>query len=329
MRVLIITEGGREKGYGHITRCASLYEAFEERGFHPEFVINGDESVKELLVDKRYSILHWAEKQNEAFRLMDNVDVAVIDSYLESYDFYKRVSDIVGLAVYIDDFKRLDYPRGMVVNGTIFAEEIDDPKCEDITYLLGNDYILLRQAFWHVPEKEIKENVEVILITLGGNDMRDMAPRILRLLIDGYPKIEKKIIIGRGAKNIEKIEKVKDKNTHLIYSAEAGEMRKTMLACDAAISAGGQTLNELARVGVPTIALAVADNQKNNIRGWQRAGFIEYVGWWNDRECLDKIEKALTSLAPKSVRQRMAGIGRARVDGCGPRRVVQRILAGT
>ena len=53
---------------------------------------------------------------------------------------------------------------------------------------------------------------------------------------------------------------------------------------------------ELARVGVPTMALAVAENQMYNVIGWQKAGFIEYAGWWEDPDLLYNIEKMLRKL---------------------------------
>jgi len=40
MKVFIITEGSKNIGFGHITRCISLYQVFEERGILPEFIIN-------------------------------------------------------------------------------------------------------------------------------------------------------------------------------------------------------------------------------------------------------------------------------------------------
>jgi len=40
LKAFIITEGSKNIGFGHITRCISLYQAFEERGIIPEFIIN-------------------------------------------------------------------------------------------------------------------------------------------------------------------------------------------------------------------------------------------------------------------------------------------------
>ena len=58
LRIYIITEGGRDIGIGHITRCISLCQAFEERGIKPEFVVNGDDIVEDLLGKRKYQIFN-------------------------------------------------------------------------------------------------------------------------------------------------------------------------------------------------------------------------------------------------------------------------------
>ena len=60
---------------------------------------------------------------NLLFELVKNADIAIIDSYLAKKFFYENLSYIVKTPVYIDDYKRLDYPKGFVVNGNINAEE--------------------------------------------------------------------------------------------------------------------------------------------------------------------------------------------------------------
>jgi UDP-2,4-diacetamido-2,4,6-trideoxy-beta-L-altropyranose hydrolase len=45
-------------------------------------------------------------------------------------------------------------------------------------------------------------------------------------------------------------------------------MKHAMLETDIAISNGRQTLYKLVRVGVPTIAIGVAENQLGNIKEW-------------------------------------------------------------
>ena len=181
-KVLILTEGGRNIGFGHITRCTALYQAFEEKGIIPEFIVNGDDSIIDLLVGKNYEIFDWIDEKERLLELIQNVDIAIIDSYLADIDIYETISECVKFPVCLDDNKRLDYPKGIVVNGAIYTEELNYPVKKGVTYLLGPKYMPLRKEFWNVPEKEIKENIESVLITFGGDDMRNMTPGVLRLL---------------------------------------------------------------------------------------------------------------------------------------------------
>lgn len=59
-----------------------------------------------------------------------------------------------------------------------------------------------------------------------------------------------------------------NRNIRFFYSLDAEHMKTLMLESDVAISAGGQTLYELASVGLPTIAIQVVDNQSEDISGF-------------------------------------------------------------
>jgi UDP-2,4-diacetamido-2,4,6-trideoxy-beta-L-altropyranose hydrolase len=323
MRVFILTEGGSNIGIGHITRCASLYEALEDKGMVPEFVINGDETVNYLLKDKNHKIFDWLQERERLYSLIKGADIVFIDSYLAGHDVYTAVSSSAKLCVYIDDNNRIDYPKGIIVNGGINAEDPDYSVREDVTYLLGPRYTPLRKEFWDVPEENIKEKVESVMITFGGDDNRNMTPKVLKALAENYPDILKKVIIGKGFINIADVEDAIDNKTEIIYYPDSEGMIKVMLESDIAVSAGGQTLYELARVGVPTIAVAVADNQTNNIDGWRKNGFIDYAGWWEDGDLLDNIVKNVESLSDIRIRDKMAGAGRSLVDGQGAKRIVE------
>ena len=68
---------------------------------------------------------------------------------------------------------------------------------------------------------------------------------------------------------------------------------------------------ELARVGVPTIAVAIIENQLNNINGWNEAGFIEYAGWWDDDALPARLALSMAKLADEKIRLWMSRIGRS------------------
>ena len=76
----------------------------------------------------------------------------------------------------------------------------------------------LRAEFWNVSKLEINDNVKNILITMGGNDLRNLTPKILELLNDNFPKVNKKVIIADSFKNTKEIESLKNEHVELIYS---------------------------------------------------------------------------------------------------------------
>lgn len=326
MKVLIITEGSRNIGFGHITRCTSLYQAFVEKNIEPEFIINSDETVEGLLTGKRYKIFNWLEEKEKIYTLIKETDIIIIDSYFADYDFYKRISDSAKVTAYIDDNKRIDYPKGIIINGSIYAKDMNYPEKEGITNLLGSEYTLLRREFWDIPEKKINENIETIMITFGGEDVKNMTLKILELIKKKYPDFKKKVIIGKGFKNIEIIKQLQNKNTELIYYPDAEGMKKAMLESDMAISAGGQTLNELAAIGVPTIAIAVAENQINNVTGWKKAEFIEYAGWWEEENLLENILKSVKKLMPYNTRTEKIKIGKTLINNSNPRKIINILI---
>ncbi len=319
LEVFILTEGGREIGFGHITRCLSLYQAFEEKGVRPKFFINGDNSVIEIVRQTNYEIVDWLKNNQLIFEKIKGADVVIVDSYLAGINFYNKVSELVKVPVYIDDNKRLDYPKGIVVNGNIHAEDLNYPKKDGVVYLLGTKYTPLRKSFWDVPKKQIRQTIQSVMITFGGDDMRNLTPKVLAFLCENHPHLKKNVIIGMGFKNVGEIEQKADKNTSLIYYPDAEQMKLVMLEADIAISAGGQTLYELARVGVPTIVIGIAENQLGGIEGWQRAGFIEYAGWWEEENLLRNVGFFIDKLRNFSIRRKIYTFIRKIINGEGTR----------
>jgi len=326
MKVFIITEGGKNIGFGHITRCLSLYQTFEERGIQPKFIINGDNDIECLLKNINYQILNWLDEKSKLFEMVKDADIAIIDSYLADVSIYNTLSELVKLSVYVDDRKRLDYPNGIILNGNIHAETLNYPKKNGITYLLGPRYTPLRKEFWEVLEKKIKENIESIIITFGGDDAKNITPKILAFLNDEYPNLVKNVIIGRAFQNIDDIKKYADKNTNLIYYPDAEKMKEIMLESDIAISACGQTLNELASVGVPTIGVCIAENQLGNVKSWGKVGFLEYAGWYSKGNILEKIKSVIEHLKDSEERNNRFKIARKFIDGKGSLKIIDRII---
>lgn len=322
MKVLIFTEGGRKIGLGHLSRCIALYEAFAERGVVPEIIANADAETKSLLKGKKHIAINWVKEKEKLSTIIKNADIVIVDSYITNIDFYNSISDKVKICVFIDDNKRIDYPRGVVINPTIYAERLNYPNKRNVKYLLGSKFMILRKEFRDVPKKKINEDIKSVMITFGGSDINNLCPIVLNLLVDKYPNLIKNVIVGKGYDNVDEINRTTDKKTHLIFYPDAEKIKEVMSNVDLAISAGGQTLNELARIGVPTVAILTADNQMNNINGWLKAGFIEYAGCWDDNNLIKNITDKILILQNSIKRKKRSLIGKRLVDGIGVERIV-------
>ena len=306
MKVLILTEAGKNIGFGHLTRCIGLYQSFREKRIDVEIIINADNSVDFLLQKIKYRKFNWLKNREKIFTQLKNIDISIIDSYLANLEFYKRVSEIVKIPVYIDDYKRLDYPRGIVVSPSIYGDKIKYPKKKDVKYLLGKDYIILRKEFWNVPEKIISKEMRNVLITFGGMDYSPLAKKIVEYFKDKFKF------------NIYLVDTNKNKLT-------ARKILKYMLKADICISGGGQTTYELARVGVPTIGICFARNQIYNLKYGQKAGYLKYLGWFNDKMLLSKIEEKILKNSNYDNRIMMSKCGKEFVDGQGVGRIIEKI----
>ncbi|MBN1353738.1 MAG: GNAT family N-acetyltransferase [Candidatus Omnitrophica bacterium] len=327
MKVHILTEGGKGIGLGHITRCISLYQAFKKRGISPTLVINGDDSVRKLLKGKKYRVFNWLKEQKKLFQMIRKGDIAVIDSYLAGHRTYKKISDLAPISAYLDDYKRLVYPRGIVINGGFQAKDIRYPRKENIKYLLGPGFIPIRTEFRDMPPRKIRPVIKSILISFGGCDTKNLTAKLLEFLNAMYPNVRKNILISDAFKDTQVAEKPAEPMCVFIKNPDPMKLKTVMLNSDIAISAGGQTLNELARTGTPTIGVCVAENQKMHLSYWAETGFLSYAGRYDDKDLLKKVHRAIISLQDKRVRKGMSLCGRETVDGRGPERIIKFILS--
>jgi spore coat polysaccharide biosynthesis predicted glycosyltransferase SpsG len=259
--------------------------------------------------------------------LVGDTDIVVIDSYKIEGKTYESIANKVKLLVSIDDYNRMNYPKGLVVNGSIYAEETSYPQIEGVEYLLGTEYMPLRQEFVNVKDRSINDKIKDILIAFGGNDLKNMTPKIRDFILEILKDVNLHIIIGSGVKNIKEFKSSKADRARYYFNLNALEIRELMLAVDLAVTAGGQTTYELARTATPSIGVCVADNQKMNLKGWEKVGFLKNVGWYDSPDLFERITEALNFFSSHKERAKSSQIGKKYVDGKGSMRIVQYIAS--
>lgn len=326
MKVLILTEGNKKIGFGHITRCLSLYEAFIEKNINPQLIINGDNSIRTLVNGIQYISFNWLKNKKKLFKIVLKSDILIIDSYLSDKNLCEQLSKTTKVILYVDDFNRLAYPKGFVLNAAIDSIDLPYPKSNNIKYLLGTKYALVRKKFQLAKKNKLKKNVNSILITLGGSDKRKLTFPIIMMIKKMLPNIIKNVIIDQSHADLKKIISLKNKLTHVYIRPTIAELVKMINTVDIAISAGGQTILELVKLGVPTIAIVVANNQELQVKSLYKLGAIEYSGNWKDKKLLIKLKKSIIRITKFQKRKEMIQKGIRLIDGKGPGRVIRILI---
>lgn len=298
MKVFILTEAGQKVGFGHLSRCSAVYHAFLRRGIKPVMIVNGDQGIGDFLKGIHHDVFDWLGSFQELLSRVAGADIVFIDSYLADEAKYRDIASTVTLTACIDDYKRIRYPQGVVINGLIYAPQMNYPRVKGVEYLLGTRYAFLRKAFWKVSSKKISPQIKNIFMTFGGSDFLDLAPQTLKKIVENYPDVQKTIVISQFHKNINAVKNAADKRTKIVVDASETEMKRLMLQADVAVSAAGQTLSELAVLGVPGVAVCVADNQRYNWKAWTKRGFIAA------QPSASSIAKGLSQLQNSAVRKR-------------------------
>lgn len=280
-RVIIFTEGGDNIGFGHITRCSALYEEIESRDIEVLFVIFG-KNIDDLLKGKRYLNKDWKDREFLKKFLKED-DYIIIDSYLADIEIYKIISQKVFKVICLDDYNRIIYPKNVLTINLGFRNILKS------NYYFGIKYIILRKEFLFKYFDKVK-NKNKILIIIGGNDIKDITGKIVEIVKKNFPYYQLNIVSKN--KKLKKIITSKDK---IFSNLKAKEIIGLIQNSYIAISACGQTLFELSKIGIATIGIKIADNQKNNIKYFTENKYLEYIG--NDsnknleRNIINKLKK--------------------------------------
>jgi spore coat polysaccharide biosynthesis predicted glycosyltransferase SpsG len=267
--ITIFTEAGSKQGFGHLSRCCALYDESVALGYDTRLIVNTTEPLSQM--PRNIIIANWLEI-SVLMKFLNKPDYVIVDSYLSDLSVYKIIADNCKTALYIDDYMRIDYPKGIVVNPSLYGDKMPYKQKNDVKNLGGKKYVIVRKEFQSIPFITRENKLNRILITMGGSDILNLTPIIIKSL----SAIEKHVVLGQGFKNTEEIKSATDENTVLHYSLTAEQMRDLMLNVDVAVTAAGQTIYELMSFGIPMIPIKVIDNQKWNIAGLQELG-IKYL----------------------------------------------------
>lgn len=328
----IRADGGNNIGMGHIMRCMAIAKEFLERNIEVFFISKFCKDVNEIFVNNDIKFINTYSNnlddeilEIEKVIKNNNIDCVITDSYNLSDDYLFKIKQLVKLLVSIDDNSLYNYPSDIIINGNIYANNLEYKLTNKNTkLLLGSGYCILREEFRKNFNFIVEEKVNNILITMGGSDINNFTPFVLETIKELNININ--VIIGKSfecTNEIQEISKKRD-NINLIYNPS--NISEIMKNNDIAISASGSTAYELCKVGVPAILIVQAENQENIACEFDKKGIMINMGYFSDLKKDELLEKVKFLIDNKGVRYKMNNLSKNIIPDDGVKNIVDSIL---
>jgi UDP-2,4-diacetamido-2,4,6-trideoxy-beta-L-altropyranose hydrolase len=340
--LIVRVDASAEIGTGHAMRCLALSQGWKDARGRVAFVsaeilpVIGErlekEGIETIPLEAEPGSRADAAKTVAIARERGAAWVAV-DGYRFNGAYQQTIRAGGSRLLAFDDYGHAgDYFADLVLNqNASAAESLYEHRMAHSRLLLGPRYVVLQRVFRTRKPRERPPPAEAcgILVTMGGVDSKNATLWVLRGLEQaGIKEAQVRLLASRSNPHLTAIEAAaKASPLEVCVEHDPPDMAEIMAWADLAIAAAGTTSLELAYLGVPSLLVAVADNQRAVAQGLDRAGAARSLGRYEDLT-EEKLAKAVRDLAESpTARAEMSARARALVDGQGVLRVVTEMKA--
>ena len=297
MKLVIRTDASTQIGTGHVMRCLALAQAWQDTQGQPIFVMTTSvPALEERLQSEGMQVVHLTTEPGSLDDAQQTATLAhqfgatwvVVDGYHFGGEYQQILKQSKLHLLFIDDYGHAEhYYADFVLNQNISADEQWYQNREPYTQLLlGTRYVLLRREFWQWRgwQRTVSPVAKKVLVTLGGADPDNVTLKVIQSLqLVEVEKLDAVIVIGGSNPHYENIKiAVQDSRFAIRLERNVTNMPELMAWADVAISAGGSTCWELGFMGLPSILLILADNQRAIAEKLATLNQVVNLGWHQD-----------------------------------------------
>jgi len=282
------TDASAAIGSGHVMRCLTLADALADAGWRCTFLSSEDSArAVPALSAGRHDILPADHK-------LEAADILIVDHYGLDAGYEGAARSWAERILVIDDLADRKHDCDVLVDMTYGRDAADYQRLvpEFCSILTGADYALLRPQFLDARGQALERraaanSVQRILVSLGSTNIHNITGRVIDLL-SGYRDqvFDVDVIIGSRAPHLDDVKRsIESSPHHIDLKTDVSDMAALMAGADLAIGAGGTTSWERCCLGLPSLAVVIADNQEKIAAELAAAGALLNLGW---HESLDE-----------------------------------------
>lgn len=323
-------------GIGHAFRCMALIEQFSlNKELQivvmsqrlPTFIVNTLQGYGALL-------LGLQEQLSESEQITRVVQIAfsysantlVIDGYHFSSHYREQLYRSGLQVIAFDDCNDLSHLYcHLVINALPFAHRLGYEKsASNALKLFGLDYSIIRAEYLQAAKQD-SQIKDKLLINFGGSDVAGLTVPVIKLLIQLELAIdpEKVLVVTGGAYQQPELVTALCEEAGFTHIHQCENMAQVVAQCKMAICAPGSIVYELAFMGVVSLFLTVADNQRLSAQAHQDLGWCYMANGLEMQQVQQLIEQLPRLWSEQHQLQSMSDKARQLIDGKGVKRICQ------
>ena len=354
-RIAFRTDANSEIGTGHFMRCLTLADELHQNGSKIYFISRGlPINLKNMLRMREITLLELTINLNsddvdelqhsnwlttsqgrdaaQTIALLGEVKLnwIIVDHYAIDQRWESQLRSLALNILVIDDLADRKHDCDVLLDQNFYSNKHERylrkvPK--NCHMLLGPEFALLRKEFRdrRCLIKPRTGDVKNILVSFGGFDSQNFTTVALKALIKLNWDVHVNVVVGKNHPELREIETLcRSRNFDL--HIQTSNMAHLMAQADLAIGAGGTSLWERICMGLPTICMVAADNQKKQITDLQKEGLVDVVE--EKKDLIDsvylRLYKYTNEFNTREISQKLIDM----VDGYGAIKVCDLLING-
>ena len=353
LKVAVRTDASPIIGTGHFMRCLALLEELNDQlsqldikltvSFisvetttfcEAELLEKGFNLVK-LSSNSQFEMEQDSKSTEKTLELLGHQHLLIVDSYAIQDPWYsQKIKTYCDKILVIDDLANRTHSCDFLLDQTLDTDGKRYNKLvpKDCNLLTGKLYMLLRNDFLKWREKALlkRKNTTVIkelFINMGGSDTEHLN----RLVIEAIYQVNQILkcpinailVIPSNSSSLSFFEAFSKDNPWLKVITDAKNMSQLMYQADIAIGASGSSAWERCCLGLPTLAVELADNQALVLDKLSSKGAIINLGK-SSLLSVENIKFAISKLiGSQTLYQSMVKNAAACCDGRGTKRALK------
>ncbi len=331
--ILFVVDAGAAVGGGHVMRSLTLAQALATQRASVCFA--APPAVGAILAafapdTPQISAASSATDDLSAALKSERFDAVVFDHYGLAEPDHRLIGRNKP-ALVLDDLADRQLGANLVLDSgpARRAEDYDGLIPDGARLLLGPQYAPVRAEFAALRETALSwrgEPVRRILVSLGLTDVDAITGRVVERLRPRVSDVGIDVVLGAEAPSLPSLAKIAKRDTRIQLHIDSPHMARLTAEADIAIGAAGSSTWERCTLGLPTLMLVLADNQRAAARtlAERNAAIVLDPAASNFESAFDRALMRLTTDA--ALRRQLAAASAELCDGQGAPRVAETFL---